>query len=443
MGNSEFVAFIGAVMAVNALGIDIILPALGMIGRDLSIDVANDQQWIVSVYMIGFAIGQLVYGPLADRFGRKPILVGTLAGYVIASILAGSSITFEALLRARLLQGLMSASTRVLAMAIIRDVASGWRMARTMSLAQMVFFLVPVLAPTLGQGLLAVGSWRFVLQALGAFVALVLIWALMRLPETLAKTRRIPISPTSLHQNYRAVLTNRRSVGYALASSLTFGGIVGYVTAAQQIFVTGFGAGHAFSLLFAICGGAMGVASFANSRLVKRFGARLISQWAIVALISLSIIHMVLIFAGAITLVSYVILQSLSMACIGLCGANFASIAMEPMGHIAGTASSLQGFITTIGAVLIGSLIGHSYAGTTLPVAIGYLCIGILALAIIYYVEEGQLFRTAPSIGRGGTMGVIGRRLDKFIELLLIDYHSERSSPGCWRPTKTGMGVPF
>lgn len=392
MGSSEFVTFIGAVMAVNALGIDIILPALGMIGHDLSISVANDQQWIVTVYMVGFALGQLAYGPLADRFGRKPILVGTLAGYVIASILASASATFEMLLGARFLQGLMSASTRVLAMAIIRDVASGWRMARTMSLAQMVFFLVPVVAPTLGQVLLAFGSWRFVLQMLAGFVVLVLIWASVRLPETLSPVCRIPISLVALKQSYQAILTNRRSIGYALASSLTFGGIVGYVSAAQQIFVSGFGAGENFSLLFATCGGAMGVASFANSHLVKQFGARLISQWAIVALIFLSVVHMVLILTGTITLVSYVLLQSSSMACIGLCGANFASIAMEPVGHMAGVASSVQGFITTIGAVLIGSAIGHSYAGTTFPLAFGYLCIGIAALGIIYFVEDGQLF---------------------------------------------------
>lgn len=400
MGNSEFVAFIGAVMAVNALGIDIILPALGMIGRDLSISVANDQQWIVTVYMIGFALGQLAYGPLADRFGRKPVLVGTLAGYVLASVLASASTTFEMLLGARFLQGLMSASTRVLAMAIIRDVASGWRMARTMSLAQMVFFLVPVLAPTLGQLLLAFGSWRFVLQALGGFVALVLVWTCFRLPESLAADRRIPISPESLKRNYRAILTNRLSVGYALASSLTFGGIVGYVSAAQQIFVGGFGAGGAFPLLFAACGGAMGIASLANSHLVKRLGARLISQWALVALVSLSIVHIALVWNGTISLSSYVLLQSLSMACIGLCGANFASIAMEPVGHIAGVASSLQGFITTVGAVLVGSAIGHSYAGTTLPLALGYLCIGISALVIIYFAEDGQLFSARLEQGR-------------------------------------------
>jgi DHA1 family bicyclomycin/chloramphenicol resistance-like MFS transporter len=388
----EFIAFIAALMAVNALGVDLMLPALADIGHDLAVTAANHRQWVVTVYMVGFGAGQLLYGPLADRYGRRPILIGTLLGFVCASVFAASSATFPALLGARLLQGLMSASTRVLAVAIVRDGASGRQMARTMSVAQMVFFLVPILAPTLGQALLAFGPWRFIFYALGAFAAFVLAWALVRVPETLPVARRVPISLANLRQSYRLTLTNRFSAGYAIAASLTFGGIIAFVSSAQQIFVDEFGAGERFTLLFAICAGAMGVASFANSQLVERLGTRLISQAAVLGLIALSAIHLVIIYAGAETLVSYMVVQALSMTCIGLCGSNFGSMAMEPVGHIAGTASSVQGFITSIGAVLVGSAIGQSYAGTTLPLAIGYLCIGLAVLAIVYVIEEGQLF---------------------------------------------------
>lgn len=388
----EFVAFIAAVMAVNALGVDLMLPALADIGHDLAVGDANHRQWIITVYMVGFGAGQLIYGPLADRFGRRPILVGTLLGFVAASVFAATAATFPALLGARLLQGLMSASTRVLAVALVRDGASGRKMARTMSVAQMIFFVVPILAPTLGQALLVVGPWRFIFYALGAFGAFVLSWTLVRLPETLPIARRVPISIDALRQSYRLTLTNRFSVGYALAASLTFGGIIAFVSSSQQIFVDEFGAEASFTWLFAICASAMGAAAFANSRLVERLGTRIISQAAVLALVGLSAVHVLVIYAGLETLATFTLLQALSMSCIGLCSSNFGSMAMEPVGHIAGTASSVQGFITSIGAVLVGSAIGQSYAGTTLPLAVGYLCIGLIVFAIVYAIEGGQLF---------------------------------------------------
>jgi DHA1 family bicyclomycin/chloramphenicol resistance-like MFS transporter len=389
----EFVAFVAALMMVNALGVDLMLPALADIGTELAVANANHRQWVITVYMLGFGTGQLVYGPLADRYGRKPVLIVTLAGFVAASVFAASSQTFEALLGARVLQGLMSASTRVLAMAIVRDRFSGRQMARTLSLAQMIFFLVPILAPSMGQVLLAFGPWRFIFYALGGFAAFVLAWALVRLPESLTPERRRPLSLASLGQAYRLTLTNRFSLGYAVAASLTFGGIIAFVASSQQIFVDEFGAGERFPMLFAICAFAMGCASFLNSRLVERLGTRLISQAAVFGLIALSLAHLAVIGLGAETLPTYVLFQALSMTCIGLCGSNFGAMAMEPVGEIAGTASSVQGFISSIGAVLVGSAIGQSYNGTTLPMALGYLLIGLAVLGIVWVVEGGRLFQ--------------------------------------------------
>ena len=396
----EFVAFIAAVMAVNALGVDLMLPALADLGHDLRVVEANHRQWVVTVYMVGFGVGQLVYGPLADRYGRRVILLATLAGFAAASVFAAGSTTFPALLGGRLLQGLMSASTRVLAVAIVRDGASGRRMARTMSVAQMIFFLVPIMAPTIGQGLLLIGPWRFIFYALGGFAAAVFAWTLVRLRETLPTTSRVAISWAALRRSYRLTLTDRYSAGYAVAASLTFGGIIAFVSSAQQVFVDEFGAGSRFSLLFAICASAMGAASFVNSRLVERLGTRLISQAAVLALVALSIAHLIVIVAGGESLASYVVFQALSMTCIGLCGANFGAMAMEPVGHIAGTASSIQGFITSVGAVLVGSAIGQSYAGTTLPLAIGNLCIGLAVLGLVYLIEGGALFGGRRPAGR-------------------------------------------
>ena len=388
----EFVAFVAALMAVNALGVDLMLPALADIGTQLGIATANHRQWIITAYMLGFGTGQLVYGPLADRFGRKPILIVTLAGFVAASIFAAGSQTFAALLGARVLQGLMSASTRVLAVAIVRDRFSGRQMARTLSVAQMIFFLVPIMAPSLGQVLLHFGPWRFIFYALAAFAAFVLSWSVLRLSESLPIERRTPLSLASIRDSYTQTLTNRFSAGYAVAASMTFGAIIAFVASAQQIFVDEFHAGERFTILFAVCAFSMGCASFANSRLVERLGTRLISQSAVIALIALSVLHIVVIASGREALWTYMLFQALSMTCIGLCGSNFGAMAMEPVGHIAGTASSIQGFITSVGAVIVGSLIGQSYDGTTYPLAIGYLAIGLAVLAIVYWIEGGKLF---------------------------------------------------
>ncbi|WP_373284592.1 multidrug effflux MFS transporter [Sphingomonas metalli] len=393
MGTGEFIAFIAALMAVNALGVDLMLPALADIGHQLAITTANHRQWIITAYMLGFGAGQLLYGPLADRYGRRPILLATLVGFVGASIFAASSQTFAALLGARMLQGLMSASTRVLAVAIVRDRFSGRQMARTLSLAQMIFFLVPIMAPSLGQVLLAFGPWRFIFYALAGFAAFVLAWSALRLRESLPVERRSPLSLAALGSAYRLTLTNRFSAGYALAASMTFGGVIAFVSSAQQIFVDEFHAGERFTILFALCAFSMGCASFANSRLVERLGTRLISQSAVLGLIALSILHLGVIGLGRESLVTYMLFQALSMTCIGLCGSNFGAMAMEPVGHIAGTASSIQGFITSVGAVIVGSAIGQAYNGTTWPLAIGYLAIGIGVLAVVLVIEGGRLFQ--------------------------------------------------
>lgn len=397
LGRAEFVAFVAAIMAVNALGVDLMLPALPDIGSDLGAPSANARQWVVTAYVLGFGIGQLFYGPLADRYGRRPVLMATLAGFVLASIVAASSSTFWILIAARLLQGLMSASTRVLAVAIVRDSYSGRRMASISSLAQMIFFLVPILAPSIGQGLLALGPWRFIFYVLAGFAAVVLAWAVVRLPETLPVDARRQITIPTLREAYRATLTERYSVGYALAGALTFGGIIAFVSSAQQVFTDTFQEGGRFTLLFGICAFFMGLASFANSRLVERLGTRAISQAALIALIGLSLLHLFVDLLGLETLWVYVGFQALSLTCIGLCGANFGAMAMQPVGHIAGTASSIQGFIVSVGAVSVASAIGQAYDGTTLPLAIGYLGIGIGALIIVYIVEGRRLFQARMS----------------------------------------------
>jgi MFS transporter, DHA1 family, multidrug resistance protein len=398
LGQREFIVLIAALMSLQALGVDAMLPALPAIGASLHVTGENTTQWIIASYVFGLGAMQLVYGPLTDRYGRRPVLLVTMTGFAVASVIASVAATFPLLIAARVLQGMMAASTRVLTSSIVRDCYSGRTMARIMSLAQMLFFVVPILAPTVGSAILLIGPWRWIFWFFVVFAIVIGTWAAIRLPETLAADNRREISVALLKSAWAETLSNRYSLGYSLASTAMFGSILGYVNSSQQIFGDAFKRPDIFPLAFAITAGAMGAMTFANSQLVERFGTRRLSHTALLALIAISAFHLMVEMAGYQTLTNYLVLQAMTMACFGLTGANFSAMAMEPVGHIAGTASSVQGFIATVGGAIIGIIIGQSFDGTTFPVGIGFLVVAMTALLIVFITEGGQLFtaRNAP-----------------------------------------------
>jgi DHA1 family bicyclomycin/chloramphenicol resistance-like MFS transporter len=373
----EFVALMASLMAVNALGIDIMLPALGRIGSELGVSVENHQQLVIAVYIGAFGFGQLVHGPLADRFGRRPLLLGTMGIYALMSFIAAHAGSFELLLVARALQGFVAASTRVLSISIVRDCYAGRRMARVTSLCFMVFLAVPILAPTLGQLILIVAPWHWIFYLLGAFSLFVALWAWLRLPETLAPDRRRSIALASILDATRTTLRDRLSLGYALASAVVYGGLVGFLNSSQQIFAHSFHAPELFAPGFAAIAVMMAIAALLNSRIVERLGTRLVSHSALIAMI-------LLIFA---------LFQGTTMFLFGLTGSNFSAMAMERVGHIAGTASSIQGFMQSLIGTLIGIAIGQTFSGTTLPLTLGFLIGSSAALLIVLVAERGRLFR--------------------------------------------------
>ena len=402
MGFRQFVALIAALMAVNALAIDSMLPALPAIGRSLGIDDGNQRQWIVTAYLLGFGVAQIVYGPLADRFGRKPILLGGVAAYVLFSALAAFSTTFEMLLAARVLMGIGAAATRVLAVSVVRDCYSGRDMARVMSLAFIVFLAVPILAPSIGQAIMLFGPWRWVFGGLGVFGTGVLLWTAMRLPETLHPSDRLPFSPARVAGAFRLTLTNRIAVGYMLAMALVLGSLFGFINSAQQIFAETLSAPKLFTTVFAFIAGFMALSSFLNARIVGRLGPRRVSHLALCGFIAVSAIHAVVAVTGHETLVSFAVLQAGVMFCFGLVVSNFGSLAMEPLGHVAGTASSVQGFVTTTGSALLGFFIGQHFDGTTVPLSIGFILCGLLALGVVLVAERGRLFGTGRAMPASG-----------------------------------------
>jgi MFS transporter, DHA1 family, multidrug resistance protein len=388
----EFVAIVAAMMSIGALGTDMMLPALPAIGRSLGVDHANSLQWVIAAYTFGFGGAQLIYGPLCDRYGRKPVLRVAFMGFVAASIIAAAAPTFELLLAARVLQGMFASSSRILVSSVVRDCYSGRRMARVMSLAQMIFFVAPILAPALGSALLLVGPWRWNFWALALMGFGILLWAGIRLPETLHPADRREISLASLADAYRQTIGNRFSMGYSLASALTFGALLGYVNTSEQIIAGTFKSPESFPFAFAAIAAAMGAMTFANAHLVERFGTRKLSHGALLAVILVGALHLTVALSGQETLTIFIILQGLQLACFGLMGANFSAMAMDPVGHIAGSAASVQGFISTVGGAAIGITIGQAFDGTTVPIAAGFVIAGLLALIVVFITEGGRLF---------------------------------------------------
>ena len=340
-GRREFVLLIAALMASNALGIDAMLPALPAIGEALDVTEENRRQLVITFYMLGFGLAQLAYGPLADRFGRRRLLIGCMLGYAGFALLSGLAGSFALLLAARTLHGVAAAGTRVLVIAVVRDRFQGSAMAQVMSTAMIIFMIAPILAPGLGQLLLAVGSWRWIFFALGSYALILGLWAGLRLPETLAGEHRRPLSARHFGGAVKETLTNRVSAGNTAAMTLTFGALLGFINSVQQVVFDVFHRPELIGIAFACIAGPMALSSWLNARLVMRFGSRRLLLSAMAAFTFMAALHLLLALAIGETIWSFVALQALTMGCFGLIGANAGALAMEPLGHVAGTASAL------------------------------------------------------------------------------------------------------
>jgi DHA1 family bicyclomycin/chloramphenicol resistance-like MFS transporter len=392
-----------ATMSLHAMAIDTMLPALPQIGADFGVADGNALQWVITLFVMATGAGQLVYGPLADRFGRKRVLLGGLVAYVLMSILAGFATDLHALLVARVAQGLLVSAGSVVSRSIVRDRYDGATMARVMSTILMVFLLVPIIAPSVGQLLLKVMSWRGLFGFLALNGTLVGLWVWMRLPETLPPERRRPLNAAHLGAAARFVVTEPTSIFYTLAMTAMFGSLLAFVSTLPQIFAGAFHAPELMAGAFAACAGSMALASFANSRLVERLGMRVISHAALIGFISVAAIHSLIALSGHETLALFTLMQALTLACFGLSTSNFGAIAMQPMASIAGSAASLQGVISTIGGGALASLIGHQWSGSIAFLPIGALCCGSVALALVLRAERMQLFRRQGPTPDGGT----------------------------------------
>jgi len=388
----EFVALAAAMLSTQAIAVDAMLPALPTIVHELGVANANRGQWIVTAYVAGVGIGQLLWGMLSDRFGRRTVLLTGLGLYVVAAAMCGLAQSFEALLGWRLLHGLAAASA-VVTRSVIRDLYSGRTMARVLSLTFVVFLMVPIIAPSLGQLILLLAPWRTVFGVFAVFAGVIGVWALLRLPETLHPEYRLVLTVRHVLGAAAQVLGDRTSIYYTLSVTVMFGSLIAYVGMVQQIFADVFHRPSWMPGMFALCATFMGLASLFNSRIVERIGMRRISHAALLIYIAVTLGHLLVAALGLERLWSFVALQAVTMACFSLAVSNFGAMALEPLGAIAGIGASLQGFITTFGGGLVGAAIGRQFNGTTLPLTVGALGSGLLSLLLVLLAERWQLFR--------------------------------------------------
>ncbi len=389
-GRIEFIALIATINMIAAFAIDSMLPALPAIGESLG--VAQETRWglVVTAFTFGFGVAQLFIGPFADRYGRRGLMMVALVGYALTALLAARASTFELLLATRMLQGVATAGARVLATSIVRDRFEGRDMAQVMSLSSAIFMAAPIIAPFFGKAVLDIGlGWRWIFVALAFIGAAIFLWVALRLPDTLAPEHRRPISFVSIRDAARIVLRDRQSVAYSVANACLTATVMGFLTSVTLVFTETLHRPKLLAYGFAIMAGCMMAASFTNAAIVKRFGMRLIGHAAILAMTAIAAFHAGLVAWSGDGLYTFVVLQSAMMVCFALAAGNFGAMAMENMGDVAGTASSIQGSFAAVLGAIGGTVIGASFDGTTMPLYLGVTFMGLVSIAAIWLAEGG------------------------------------------------------
>jgi DHA1 family bicyclomycin/chloramphenicol resistance-like MFS transporter len=389
-GYREFVTLMALMISITALSIDMMLPALPEIGRDLRVGHANDIQLVVTVLLFGMGIGQLLFGPLADSFGRKPVIITGFFIFIIGCLLSIFSNRFEVMVVGRMIQGIGTGGPRTAIIALVRDQYGGRAMARIMSAVMAIFIVVPAIAPALGQAVLLTMGWRAIFGVLMIQGLVALTWFTIRQPETLSRDDRIPFSSVRILDAVLGVCKNRLSMGYTLASGFIAGVLMSYLSSAQQIFQEVYGLGREFPIYMAALALFVGGASFVNSRIVMRFGMRALSYRAVLLFIVLTTIYLAVTYqmGGRTPLWLMMVFFAPSFFCMGILFGNLSAIAMEPLKHMAGIGAAIIGSLSNFISSSLGTLIGRCYDGSALPLASGFFILGILTVIAMRWSEN-------------------------------------------------------
>lgn len=385
----EFVLIISLLTSLTALTIDAMLPALAQIGRDLNVQNVNDRQLVVSGLFLGMAVGQLFFGPLSDKTGRKPAIYAGCALFIAGALLSVFAINFTMMLVGRLLQGIGISSPRAVTLALVRDRYAGRAMARVMSFVMTVFILVPMLAPTFGQAILVFSGWRAIFVSFILMTIVTLAWFALRIPETLAPENRSSFSLQQMISASRTILKMRVAIGYTIAAGLIHGVFLGYLNSTQQIFQEQYALGARFPLYFAVISLALGMASLVNARAVMRFGMRFLVNRALYFIFGLAIsaLGIALLTAGHPPLWMLMPYLMMTFFGIGIFFGNSNALAMEPLGHLAGIGAAVVGSLSTLISMTLGTIIGRSYNGTILPLVASIAILSGLSIFVVRWTE--------------------------------------------------------
>lgn len=387
---AEFIVLVALLTAMVAMSIDTMLPAIGEIASELGAHDPNGRQLIITMFFAGLTVGTLIYGPISDSTGRKPTIFAGLALFAAGSLLCLFAAGFTMMLVGRTLQGFGAAGPRVVSIAMVRDGSSGAAMAKVMSFVMSVFMLVPILAPSIGQAVLLVASWRVIFAGFLGMALIAAVWLALRQPETLPVERRGSLSVSELLRAAGEFLRHPVALGYTLAVGCIFGSFICYLGTSQQIFAEQYGQGELFAVWFGVFAVAIAIAMILNGRLVMRYGMRALSKWALRASIVLSLAFL----AAALVSHGHPPLWTLggflfcNFFCCGILFGNYNALAMEPMGHIAGMAAAISGSLSSLVALAAGTWIGLQYNGTVIPLAAAFAGLGIAAFLLTEWAER-------------------------------------------------------
>ena len=392
----EFVALMASLMSIVALSIDALLPALPEIGSSLGVTDPNDNQLLITMIFLGLGSGQLIFGPLSDSFGRKPIVFIGFIVFIMASIICVTTESFEMMIFGRILQGVGISSPRSLTLSMIRDEFSGDYMAKIISIVVMFFILVPVIAPSLGQFLLYYFNWESIFYFNLGFGLLIMIWFWLRQPETLIKSKRIKFTSHLFIDGTKEFFKHKEAVAFTFVSGFITGSFMVYLSTSQQIFQEQYNLADMFPYIFASLAISVGLATFLNSQLVVKFGMYNIAFISCIAYAVVSILYVVLFSSGQnpsiAILISFFALQFFA---VGFLFGNLRALAMQPLGHIAGIGAAINGFISTVMAVPIANYIGGFVETSVLPLFIGFSVFGILSVMVFLIVRRQRNLVTA------------------------------------------------
>jgi DHA1 family bicyclomycin/chloramphenicol resistance-like MFS transporter len=386
----EFVSLLALMGSIVALSIDAMLPALAEIGGDLALHNPNDAQLIVSVMFLGVAVGQVFAGPLSDSFGRKPVIYIGYIIFILGCVLSMLADSFAVMLAGRFLQGLGASAPRIVSVALVRDGYEGSAMARIMSIVAAIFIFVPIIAPAIGQAVLLFLHWRAIFALLLVTALLAFVWFAVRQPETLAPEARRPFALSDIATGTRDVLGRRQVLGYTIALGIMLGAFIGYLSSAQQVFQVVFSTGNWFAFYFGVASLAIGSASVFNARLVVRKGMPYMTSRALVVVTVVSALYfpVVVLCDGVPPLWSFMVWLLLGMFCHGILFGNFNSLAMEPIGHVAGLGAAVVGSLSTLIALPLGWSIGAAFDGTLQPLVAGFAMTGTLGIVVTRWTER-------------------------------------------------------